>query len=204
MILLRVPDSALPRIVQELCLAELPFHQLTFVLCETWLLTETLEPLRNSGAQIASLVATPVAVTPSFVVEGDLPAVRQIRRLLERGDARTIELRPGAKPLYFAADSLLRALPGRSATRPASPARRRCLGESTFHSGGRDGPPVDRHCAEGFRVNYGGPLLECTNSTAEQYFARLKEENPKLAASLQDLMEWARPQLAQRAKSQSA
>jgi hypothetical protein len=205
LILLRVPDSVVPRVVQELCLSELPFQQLSFVLCETWLLTEALAPLRKSGAQVASLVATPAAVTPSFVVEGDLPAVRLIRRLLERGEARTIELRPGTKPLYFAANLLLRALPvpllqlGQQALRDAGVSGNQL--STLLEDMGRQ--LIDT-AQKGSRVNWGGPLLECTNQTAEQYFASLEHDDPKLAASLKDLVKWARLQMAQRAKGHSA
>ncbi|HMF75129.1 MAG TPA: hypothetical protein VK604_05655, partial [Bryobacteraceae bacterium] len=110
-ILLKMPDAAVPDAVRDLCGSELEFQDLSVVLCESWLPTETLEPLRARGAAVASLVAAYTTDSACFVVEGDLLAVRQIRRVLERGEARTIELRPGAKPLYFAAKLMATAVP---------------------------------------------------------------------------------------------
>src|ERR1700761_8477112 len=54
-ILLKMPDAAVPGIVHELSEAPLLFKDLCFVLCESWLPTDTLEPLQKRGAQIASL-----------------------------------------------------------------------------------------------------------------------------------------------------
>ena len=50
LILVRVPDPVLPRVIEELCASELTLPELGFVLCESWLLTETLKPLKARGA----------------------------------------------------------------------------------------------------------------------------------------------------------
>lgn len=196
LILLRVPDASVARVVNELCVMPLPFHQLSFVLCETWLLTETLQPLRESGAQIASLVATPSVSSPSFVVEGDLHAVRLIRRVLERGEARTLELRPGTKPLYFAANLLLRALPI-----PLFQLAQQALRDAGI-SGNQLSTLLDEMARQlidsahkGSRMAWGGPLLECNNETANRHFECLDHDNPNLAATLDELMTWARQQM---------
>jgi hypothetical protein len=138
-------------------------------------------------------------------VEGDLPAVRLIRRVLESGEARTIEIRPGTKPLYFAANLLFRALPV-----PLLQLAQQALRDAGI-SGNQLSNLVEEMAAQlidsaqkGSRVNWGGPLLECATETAEQYFARLEHDSPKLAATLEQLMAWARAQMAQKAKGSSA
>jgi len=111
LILLKLPDAEVPRIVGELCESGLPFAQMAFVLCESWLATDVLIPLKRKGAQIASLLNVGPLSQNCFVVEGDRSAARKTKRLLERGGARAIELRPGTKPLYFAANLLSTAIP---------------------------------------------------------------------------------------------
>ena len=111
LILLKLPDSEVPRIVSELCETGLPFAQISFVLCESWLTADALIPLKRKGAQIASLLNVGPLSQNCFVVEGDRSAARKTKRFLERGGARAIELRPGTKPLYFAANLLSTAIP---------------------------------------------------------------------------------------------
>lgn len=54
LILLRVPDEVVPRIVEEIFAADLILKDISFVLCESWL---TLESLRrsSSGAPLSAL-----------------------------------------------------------------------------------------------------------------------------------------------------
>ena len=48
LVLLRVPDAVLPRVIEELCASELVFPELSFVLCESWILTDALKPLEGA------------------------------------------------------------------------------------------------------------------------------------------------------------
>ncbi len=204
-ILLKMPDLAVPRVVQDLCESDLPLHSISFVLCESWLPTETLQPLRARGACIASLVHAPTTGQPCFVVEGDLFAVRQVRRILERGEARTIELSPGAKPLYFAAKLMVTALP----------VPLLLLAQKTLREGGISGNGLSSllgdmtremfdSFSKGTRAAWGGPLTECSPETAEAYWSRLKADHPDLATTLDEQLSGARELLAKRAKSHSA
>src|ERR1700751_1057410 len=111
LILLRIPDSAVSRIVNELCSSELVLHRLSFVLCETWLSTEVLEPLRERGASVATLIHVPTTERNWFVIEGQLRASRMMRRLIERHDGRAFEIKMGSKHLLFAAELLSTILP---------------------------------------------------------------------------------------------
>src|SRR5690242_12884179 len=92
LILVRVPDAVLPRVIEEVVCPELALPALGLVLCESGLLTETLTPSKARAASVATLVA-PRGKRKSFVVERELSTVRQIRRILERAGARTVELR---------------------------------------------------------------------------------------------------------------
>jgi predicted short-subunit dehydrogenase-like oxidoreductase (DUF2520 family) len=201
-VLLRIPDSAAQRVVEELCRAELVFEELSFVLCESWLPTETLEPLRGRGAAIASLMEGPSGKGKCFVLEGDLVAVRQIRRILERGDGRTVELRPGTKSLYFAANLLVAALPV-----PLLVAAQRALRES-----GVSGKQLSRLLEDmaremvdsflrGARITWGGPLTSSTEATVEEYFRQLNRDAPGLAAMVSEQLAWARRQVEKRPQS---
>lgn len=111
LIFLRVPDSILPRIVEELCVSDLVLKDLSFVLCESWLSSAALAPLQARGASTATVSPVQTMRKSWFVVEGQLSAVRQIRRFLDGNNARAFELRPGSKPLYFGAHLLAALLP---------------------------------------------------------------------------------------------
>ena len=111
LILVRIPDHSIERVVTEICDADLEWNEHSLILCETWAPTEVLQSLKDKGASIASVVALPPATGRTFVVEGDVVAVRQLRRLIEREDARSVELRSGAKHLLFASALLCTAIP---------------------------------------------------------------------------------------------
>jgi hypothetical protein len=200
-ILLKMPDAAVPGVVRELCEAPISFGTLCFVLCESWLPTETLGSLRERGASIASLVSTAASGNGCFVVEGDTFAVRQIRRVIERGDARTVELRPGTKPLYFASKLMATAMPV-----PILSIAQRALRESGV-SGNNLAALLEDMTSEmfdtfskGARVPWGGPLTECSAETAEAHWQQLKHGNPELAASVEEQLSCARGLLGKRAK----
>jgi hypothetical protein len=200
-ILLKMPDSAVPDAVNDLRESELAFETLSFVLCESWLPTETLEPLRARGAAVASLVSATTSRTVCFVVEGDTFAVRQIRRVIERGDARTIELRPGAKPLYFASKLMATAIPV-----PLLLVAQRALRESGVSGNNLSSLLEDMtwemfdSFSKGARIPWGGPLIECSPETAEAHRQYLKRDYPELAATLEEQLTWARGLLGKRAK----
>lgn len=112
LVLLHVPDSAVSRIVDELCASELLMKQLCFTLCETWLTADSLGPLRERGASVATLVQVPGMRRDWFVVEGQLTAARLTRRLIERQEGRAFEIKLGSKHLFLAAELLTTVLPG--------------------------------------------------------------------------------------------
>jgi hypothetical protein len=182
LILLRAPDCVVPRIVDELCQSELVFKDLSFVLCESWLSTNTLEPLRSRGASVATLVDVPNGDRTWFVVEGQLAAVRQMRRLIELNEARALELRPGTKHFYFAATLLATTVPI-----PLFLAAQRALrgsGVSGNHLRtvlNEMAQSMFKSISKGARGFWGGPLSECSDETVTAYFEALRRSDPQLA-----------------------
>jgi hypothetical protein len=193
LILVRVPDSSVSLVVQELCDSELVFKNLSFVLCETWLSAEVLEPLRNRGASIATLVCMPSVRHDWFVVEGQMAAGRQVRRFLERNDVLTSELRPGSKHLLFAAQMLASALPiilfstAQLALRAAgiSGNNMSVLMETMAHKMLKD------TLKGGSRANWAGALHDCNEETAQSYLQRLRITHPEIGEVLDDMLSTA-------------
>src|SRR3954470_12817076 len=56
LVLIKVSDSTVARVVDELCDADLPMRGVAFALCETWLQSKVLEPLANRGAYVATVL----------------------------------------------------------------------------------------------------------------------------------------------------
>ena len=197
LILVRVPDSVVPGIVDELCQSELVLKNLSFVLCESWLSTNALEPLRARGASVATLVNVPNSDRKWFVVEGQLAAVRQMRRFIELNEARALELRPGTKQFYFAAMLLATTLPI-----PLFLAAQKALrgsGVSGHHLRtvlNEMSQNMFKGFSKGARGFWGGPLAECSEETAKAYFEALRRNDPQLADFVTEELARARQVMA--------
>jgi hypothetical protein len=111
LVLMKIPDSSVDRTVSELCASELMLEDLSFVLCESWMATDCLEPLRQRGASVATLVEIPCRNRNWFAIEGQPIAVRLSRRVLEGAGAKVFELRSNTKSLLFTAELATLALP---------------------------------------------------------------------------------------------
>jgi len=208
-ILIRVPDSAIERVVSEICDAGLVWSEHSFVLCETWLPTNKLEPLRRLGAGIASLVALPTGSEKTFALEGDLTVVRQFRRVLARasGDRtglRALELRPGSKHLLFAATALCSAVPI-----PLLLASQQLLRESGLS--GNQLLAIIEHMSnemlanflKGARTAWGGALAESLKTTYGDHWDRLDATHPETAATLRKMLQLGKG-ASERTRVQSA
>ncbi len=192
-ILLRVPDASLPRVVDELCTSALKIQDLMFVLCESWLSSDALQALCDRGAQVATVMSAPSSQDKCFLVEGQQPVVRQVKRFIERSDARTLEIRAGTKHFYFGAKVLATALPlpflaDAQAILRASGITGRQL-YSLLEEMHRE---MFRAFLNGARLTWGGPLTECSPEIAESHLRRLEASHPKLADDLKEQLEWAR------------
>lgn len=205
LILLKLPDSEVPRIVSELCETGLPFAQIAFALCESWLTADALIPLKRKGAQIASLLNVGPLSQNCFVVEGDRSAARKTKRLLESGGARAVELRPGAKPLYFAANLLSTVIPI-----PVLQLAQQALRASGVEGNdlttvmGEWSDLLEQRVQKGGRGTWGGPLAECSPDVVNEHFRQLAVEDPHLAATLHQWLDLAQRHMSKHAKSQTA
>ena len=81
------PDSAIPLIVEGLSKSDLDLNKRSFLICESWLTADVLNPLKERGAGIATLVEMPSLGRDSFVVEGDFSTTKRVQKLL-RDDLR--------------------------------------------------------------------------------------------------------------------
>jgi hypothetical protein len=99
------PDSAVPLIVDGLIKSTLDFHKLSFLVCESWLTVDVLNPLKERGACIATLVEMPSLGRDCFVVEGDFCATKRVQKFL-RNDLSVYDIQPNCKHLLFAAQLL--------------------------------------------------------------------------------------------------
>lgn len=198
LILLRIPDPATERVVGELCAADLPFQDLAFVLCDTWLTTDVLAPLRLRGAAVASTCEIPAGHQGTFfAVEGQAGATRPFRRLLDRCDARSFELKPGTKELLFCAALLTTALPI-PLFAAAQQALRACgiIGNplaSVMEGSARE---MFRGFCAGARLTWGGPLTECSPEVAQEYLAALRKKLPEVAEVVDEQLPAARKAMA--------
>lgn len=196
LILLRLPDSAVARVVAEICASGLLFKDLSFVLCESWLSSAALRPLADRGATVATAVSVPSAREKWFVVEGQLSAVRQVRRFVERNEGRTFELRPGTKPLYFAAQLLVTALPiplyfdAQQALRAGG-----ITGNHMYALLDEMSKEMFRSFVNGARTTWGGPLTECSEETANYHLSALRESQPHIGEALEEQLAWARKKI---------
>jgi hypothetical protein len=196
LILLRVPDAMVPRVMEELCASELVFKDLCFVLCESWLPAEALGSLKSRGASVATVLNMPSTNRAWFVAEGDTTAVRQVRRFIERNEARVFEIRAGCKPLYFAAELLATSL-----TKPLFLGAQQALRE-----GGICGNHLTamleemaqktfRALLKGSRTSWGDPLAECSPAIAKAHLDALHEHQPAIAEILNEQLAYAKRRL---------
>jgi uncharacterized protein DUF2520 len=176
LILVRVPDAVLPRVIEELCASELALPELGFLVAAR-------------------------GKRKSFVVEGELTTVRQVRRILERAGARTVELRSGTKSLFFAAELFASALPlplllaAQQALRDSG-----VMGNRLWELLEEMGREMLDSFLRGARGTWGGPLSQCSPETAQAHLKNLAEDHPELAGLLNEQLAWARRRLSKRAR----
>lgn len=186
LVLLRLPDSAVPRVVDELCASDLPLKNASFVLCESWLPVDVLQPLAARGSTVATLLKVPCLDVQWFMVEGDAKAVRQMRRFLTRNRVRSVELNQNCKHLFFASELLATTIP------------MTLLGaaQQTLRASGISGnilwtllDQMARKMLVDFsrspKADWHTPLNECSPETGQAYLDLLDKTSPNVAALLE-------------------
>jgi len=103
LVLLCVPDRALPDVIVDLCAAGISWLGKSVVLCSASLGSGHLREFSARGACIASLSAVPGFSDLLYLLEGDKPAIRESRRLVETRERRSLTIERDLKPLYLAA-----------------------------------------------------------------------------------------------------
>lgn len=182
LILLRVPDSAVDRVVAELCASDLALKDLSFVLCESCLSATALTPLKMRGAWTATLLPVQSLRRNWFIVEGQVAAVRQVKRFLERNDARALELRPGGKPLYLAAQALATVLPVNLLASAQQALRAAGISGNHLHDLLEDMLfEMFRSFGNGVRSSIPGGRYACSPDLWGEYMHYLRAEHPRLA-----------------------
>lgn len=101
-ILICVPDSALPDLIEDMALAEFDWTGKLLLLCDSVLDSGALSKLAALGASVGSLNEIPGFDGDCFVAEGDRSAVLAARGLLSRGRARVLELKSSEKTTFLA------------------------------------------------------------------------------------------------------
>lgn len=196
-ILLRVTDEALPRIVSELVSAGLVLSNFAFVLCESWMTTDALAPLRDAGAAVATVMDVPTERRNWFIMEGQPMAVFHLRRFIERNDARAVEIRPGTKSLYFAAELLVNALPVPLLI--SAQQAFRAMGITSKNLAIISGEMMQemvRGLLRGARSIWGGPLAEASPETAAAHLEALRSSNPDIARIIDHYLPFAQQVMA--------
>lgn len=193
LIFLRLPDSEVGRIVKEICVSGLVVEDMSFVLCESWLASNVLDPLAEQGASTASVMSLPTTLRDWFVVEGKTKAVRQTRRFLERSGGRTDELKTGSKDLLFAAQLLLTAVPLSTLT----------IAQHALRTSGFSGNNLSalleqtmvkmiKDFLRGARTVSPGPLNECASAISDALLKKLENNDPPTAAYVTAQMQLAK------------
>ena len=194
LVLLRVPDSSVQRVVDELCAADLSFEDLAFVLCDTWFSSDALAPLRMRGSAVASVCEIHTGQQAAFfAVEGQAAATRPMRKLLDRCGACSFELKPGTKELLFCAELLTTALPIPLFV-AAQQALRACglIGNPLATVLEGNAQEMFRAFCAGSRLNWGGPLTECSPELAEHYLDVMRRKLPEVAQVIDEQLAAAR------------
>lgn len=181
LVLIRVPDDSLERIITEIRASELVLRHMCFAICETWVASDRLSRLREAGACVTTLILVPGGESAWFLAEGDVPAVRQARRLVESSGGRVLPLRSGAKSIYFGAELLVTALP-----LPLLAAARSSLRQAGV-SGKLLSVLLDQLCEKllrnlraGTRVRSSGSLTACPDAISAAYLADIRAKLPDI------------------------
>ncbi len=183
LVLVRVPDASLERVIKELCAAELPFPEMSIVACETWLPYTLMEQLEKRGASVATITAVSGSAENWFVAEGGVRAIRLAKRMVEGAGGKLVQIRPGGKSFYFAAELLATVIP-----MPIMAAAQKSLREAGI-SGRLLSILMEQFCTKmtrsfnaGTRSSKNMSFGSCPEKAGREHLARLESHAPEFAA----------------------
>jgi hypothetical protein len=190
LILLKMSDSYVTRVVEEICASDLPLRGMSIVICESWLQSNTLEPLAKRGAHVATILKLPSLSTPWFVVEGEIKAVRQMRRFLSRNRARSLELSSEHKHLVFASELLAMTVPSFLLGHAKQLLREAGLsGNVLWDILDQMARKMVLDFSRGSRLDVSGPLGESPSETVRSQLNLLERTKPSVASMLRQHLE---------------
>lgn len=104
-VLLCLPDRAVPKVLDELLHSSIPWSGKGLVLVSAPLDSADLRALSQRGASVASVYPLEDLAGPRYLAEGDRVVLRELRNLLP-AESRLLELSAGAKHLCLAGIAL--------------------------------------------------------------------------------------------------
>ncbi len=122
--------------------------------------------------------------------------MRYIKRFLEMNEARALELRPGGKPFYFAAELLSTALPVPTLFAAQTALRNSGVsGNNLYTLLNEMTQSMLRDVLKGARTNWTGPLAHCSPQTASEHVEAVRRADPQLADFIGQQLEAARARM---------
>ncbi len=103
LVLVCVPEGAVARVVSEMVSSGISWKGKSVVLCSTWLDSGELRELSAQGASVGSIAPIPGFDDERYLVEGDAPAIRQSKSLVEYRERRAVAVERHLKQFYLAA-----------------------------------------------------------------------------------------------------
>lgn len=103
LLLVSVPQAQLRGALEELAASGIDWRGRSVALCDEVLDSGELNELAARLAHTASLWPVEALGERCYAAEGDRAAVREVRKLVEGGRGRLLEIRQGSKALYLAA-----------------------------------------------------------------------------------------------------
>ncbi|NUN00557.1 MAG: DUF2520 domain-containing protein [Bryobacteraceae bacterium] len=128
LILVCVHDRNLACTVEELARSDINWLGKSVLLCDSWMGSDELENLVAQGASAGSIWAVDTSGPARLAVEGDQEVLRELKRLVDYGPQKLLELKRCRKDLYWASTSFASSL-----LTPMLVAAARCLQNAGMH-----------------------------------------------------------------------
>lgn len=103
LVLICVPEERVAQVVSEMIACGIAWRNKAVVLCSAWLDSSALSDLAPFGAFLGSISPIPGFDDERYLVEGDPPAIRHARMLVETRERRVVAVERPLKPFYLAA-----------------------------------------------------------------------------------------------------
>ncbi len=103
LILVCVPENTIGEVISEMTASGIAWRGKAVVLCSTSLDSSALGDLASVGASLGSISPIPGFDDERYLVEGDPPAIRQSKSLVEYRGRRVVAVERSLKPFYLAA-----------------------------------------------------------------------------------------------------